>query len=289
MHRRRRSSKSKQSLLQKLQFWRHIKLTFVYNLVTRIPKRIRFVISSGVMTVLLLLTTFFGFQYVWLFLPVLVIMAYLMTYFAIVEGIDRAEWIVLFLMPVLYTGFIYAFYFLFPVRWLTRMPLIVMYGFSFYAILLTTNIFNVGVEKNIQLYRAAFSVNFLFQTFVMFLAVQVLLSFRQIYLLNAVGAVAITFPLAIQLLWSVKLKEVLSRNVVVYAGVLALIMGQVALFLSFLPLRSTIFSLFMTAAYYSLSGLLYHYLDEKLFRQTIREYSFVMIFVTIIVLLTIQW
>ena len=74
-----------------------------------------------------------------------------------------------------------------------------------------------------------------------------------------------------------------------YALLISFVLAQVALVLSFIPLKTTIYSLFITASYYSLSGLMYHYVDEKLFKQTIREYVFVIAFVCVIVLLTIRW
>lgn len=265
------------------------RFTFLYKLVTQLPKRLRFVIASSAMTGMLLLTTFFEFDKVWIFLPLLALLAYFFVYFSIIEGLHKAEWIVLFIMPVFFTIFVYCFYFLFPVRWLTRVPLLLTYGFSFYALLLTTNIFNVGVEKNIQLYRAAFSVNFLFQTLIIFLIMQVLQSFQLPFYLNVLATGLLIFPIAVQLLWSVKPQIELKREVLFYALLIALLLMELSLLISFLPMRSTIVSLLLTASYYSVGGLMYHYMDEKLFKQTIREYSFVVIFVVGIVLLTIQW
>lgn len=265
------------------------RITFLHKLISSLPKRLRFVISSIAMTGLLLLTTFFEFEMVWVFVPVLVLTVYIFTFFAIFEGVNKIEWVVLFVMPLLFTIFAYFFYFLFPVRWLTRVPLIVIYGFSFYAILLTSNIFNVGVEKNIQLYRAAFSVNYLFQTLIVFLAMQVLMSFRQAFLINGLVSFVIIFPIALQLLWSVKPQVKLEKSALFFALIISFILMQVSMILSFVPIRSTIYALVMTACYYSIAGLVYHLVDEKLFKQTIREYTFVMIFVGIIALLTIQW
>jgi hypothetical protein len=262
---------------------------FLYNLAIRLPKRLRFVISSVAMTGIMLLTTFFDFNLLWIFLPVLVLSIYFFTYFSILEGVEKIEWIVLFVMPLFFTIFTYFFYFLFPVRWLTRVPLIVMYGFSLYAILLTSNIFNVGVEKNIQLYRAAFSVNFLFQTLIVFLAIQVVTSFRQTFLINGLAAFGLLFPLAMQLLWSVKPQIRIERIQVQLAALIAFLMMQAAVVLSFIPLKSTIYALCITATYYSVAGLMYHYVDDKLFKQTVREYVFVIAFVCVIALLTLQW
>jgi hypothetical protein len=262
---------------------------YLYNLAHQVPRRIRFVISSIILTVLVLLTTFFEFQFVWIFVPVLIIATCIFTYFAVLDGISKNEVLLLFIVPVSFTVAAYLFYFLFPVRWLTRVPLILVYGMSIYAILLTSNIFNVGVEKNIQLYRAAFSVNYLFQTLVIFLSTEVILSFRLPFFVNAGLLFILLYGLSIQLLWSVSPQPVLERKVLFNGFILTFLIVQIAVAFSFIPLRSTIYSLLITASYYSLGGLFYHYLDNKLFKTTIREYVFVSMFVLIIVILTIPW
>lgn len=192
-------------------------------------------------------------------------------------------------MPVMFTITCYLFYFLFPVRWLTRVPFLVIYGCSMYAVLLTSNIFNVGVGKSLQLYRAAFSVNYFYQTLIMFLLFIVIFSFKQIFFINGVLVFLMVFPLSMQLLWSVKPKTSIDPKITTYSTLISLVISQLAIALSFMPVKSTIMALFLTACYYSLSGLFYNYLDEKLFRQTVREYIFVLGFVSVILLLSMQW
>src|SRR3990170_2589378 len=99
----------------------------------------------------------------------------------------------------------YLFYFLFPVRWLTRLPFIVLYGISIYAVLLCSNIFNVGVEKSIQLYRAAFSINFFYQAVVFFLFNNALFSFKLHFIFNSLLVFLTAFLLGFQFIWTVKL------------------------------------------------------------------------------------
>jgi hypothetical protein len=254
-----------------------------------IEKRIRFVISTFAMAGLMLLSTFFFFDKVWLFIPVLIIAAYFFTFFSVLEGIEKIEWFTLFLMPVLWTIAAYFFYFLFPGRWITRIPFIVVYGFSMYAILLTSNIFNVGVDRSLQLYRAAFSVNYFYQTLISFLIFNVILSFKLNFAVNALLVFLTIFPITMQLMWSIKLKIHSESYVKQYAFLVSLLISQLATLMSFVPVKSTIFALLLTACYYSISGLLYHFADQKLFKQTVREYVFVAGFVGAIVLLSIQW
>ena len=128
----------------------------------KIDKRLRLVISVLVLGLLMLISTFFNFDKVFFFLPIFIVVTYLLSYFSLLEGIKKIGWFGLFLMPELVTVFFYLFYFLFPGRWLTRLPFIFIYEVSIYAVLLCANIFNVGVEKNLQLYRAPFSIHFFF-------------------------------------------------------------------------------------------------------------------------------
>src|SRR3990167_2882780 len=159
---------------------------FLQKKALKIEKRFRFVISALVMGSLMLLSTFFLFDKALIFLAVFLVFGYLFTYFSILEGVEGIEWFTLFLMPIILTVSFYFFYFLFPVIWLTRLPFVFLYGISIYAVLLCSNIFNVGVEKSLQLYRAAFSVNFFYQMGVSFLFNNALFSFRLNFLINSI-------------------------------------------------------------------------------------------------------
>ena len=257
------------------------------NTFLKIEKRVRFVISSLLLSFIMLFSTFFLFDKAWFFIPVLGLFAYVLTYFSIIESIEKSEWLTLFILPVFFTISFYLFYFLFPVRWLTRVPFMLIYGVSIYAMFLTSNILNVGVEKSLQLYRAAFSVNYFYQTVIVFLFSNILFSFRVNYLINALGLGIVMLPLAIQLLWSIKLDLTLERVIFLYAALISIIVAQIALIVSFLPLKASLSALVVTASYYSLSGLINSYLDNRLFKQTIREYLFVWCFVIAIAILTL--
>lgn len=255
----------------------------------QIEKRIRFVINVFLMTLLMLASTFFFFDKAIFFIPIFIVAIYVLTYFSILQGIEKIEWLMLFLMPVLITVSFYLFYSLFPVRWLTRLPFILLYSFSLYAILLSSNIFNVGVEKSLQLYRAAFSVNYFYQTIIIFLAASVIFSFRLSPFINGVSMFVLSFLLSLQLFWSVKPKVSLSRLVISYSVLMSVVLLQVTILFSFIPVKLTVFALFTTAIYYSLCGFLYHHMEQKLFTNTIREYAIVIVFVLGIVLLSLQW
>lgn len=268
-----------------LKYLRH----FLEKKTIRIDKRIRLVISVLVLGFLMLFSTFFNFDKAIFFIPFFIISTYLFSYFSFLKGIKKFSWFGLFLMPVLITLFFYLFYFLFPGRWLTRIPFIFIYEVSIYAVLLCSNIFNVGVEKNLQLYRAAFSINFFYQAVVSFLFYNVLFSFKYNFLINIIGAGISSFLLSLQLFWSIRLDRHLDKDVLSYSFFTALIMMEIASIVSFVPARTAVYALFLTATYYSLTGIIHHHIDEKLFAETIREYLSVWIFVLIITLLSLSW
>ncbi len=237
----------------------------------------------------MLISSFFFFDKALYFVPLFFLAAYFLTYISLLYDIEKIEWFTLFIMPVLFTIAFYLFYLLFPVRWLTRLPFIGIYSFSFYAIVLTSNILNVGVEKSLQLYRAAFSVNYFYQTLVIFLSASVILSLHLNPVFNGILISFIAFLLALQLLWSVRLKIYLDKQIVHYSILIGIIVMQLTILLSFIPLKLSVAALCITAAYYSLCGLLYHYLEQKLFMQTIREYIIVSVFIFAIMILSIPW
>ncbi len=257
--------------------------------ILKIEKRFRFVISAVVLTAALLFSTFFFFDKAIFFVPLLAILSYWFTYFSLIEGIEKIEWFTLFFIPVSLTVSCYLFYFLFPGRWLTRIPFVGIYGVSIYAVLLCSNIFNVGVEKNLQLYRAAFSVNFFYQTFISFLIFNLLFIVGQSFFINGLIVGGSSFLLSLHLFWSIKLDHYFEKNIVLYALLVGLVLVQLAVVLSFVPIKSTIAALFLIASYYSLTGLIYNYIDQRLFFETIREYAIVLVFVFLIVLLSISW
>ena len=264
-------------------------LDFFQNKALRIEKRFRFVISAAALSLLMLTSTFFLFEKALMFIALFLVLGYFFTYFSLLEGIERIEWFTLFLMPIILTVSFYLFYFLFPVRWLTRLPFIFLYGISIYAVLLCSNIFNVGVEKSLQLYRAAFSVNFFYQMGVSFLFNNALFSFRLNFLINSILVFLAAFLLAFQLIWSVKLDLKVERTTILYGLFIGLVIGEIALLSSFVPLKSTIVALFLASSYYSLSGLIYSYLDQRLFKETIRSYISVWMVVFGIMILSLKW
>lgn len=255
----------------------------------RIEKRMRFVLSTVFLAVLLLVSTFFYYDAAVYILPLLIGATYLATFFALYEDIEKIEWFMLFLMPIAITISWYFFYYLFPGRWLTRLPFVISYAVSMYAVLLSSNIFNVGVEKNLQLYRAGFSVNYFFQTVVFFLLSSVIASFRWGFLANSIVFSVIGALLSLQLFWSIRLDLHIRKEVRFYTMLTTYLIGQGACILSFLPLPASMYALAMAVLYYCVAGLTYHMIDERLFSHTVREYVSILIIIFFLLFLSLNW
>jgi len=259
-----------------------MKLSRIYTSILNVDKKIRFVVSSGLLTALMLLSTLFLFDVAFVWIPVFILSTYTAVYFSVFEDIEKIEWLMLFLIPVLFTVVFYVFYFLFPVRWLTRIPFMIFYFISILTLLRAKNIFNVGVEKSLQLYRAAFSVNFFFHTVILFFVSSILFSLRQVYIVNGLVIGVTCFILSLQFFWTIRLRLWIDGEIFRYALLVGLVLFETATLLSFLPIPAPICTLLLTAGYYSICGLSYAFIDERFFKETVREYLIVLVFVFII-------
>jgi hypothetical protein len=108
-------------------------------------------------------------------------------------------------------------------------------------------------------------------------------------LVNGLVSFLVIFLFSLQLLWTVHLKKVIKKEIVFYSLFLAAIVSEGVVVFSFLPVPITVFSLLPTGVYYSLAGLIYHFIDKRLFYQTIREFLIVLGFILLVVFLSIPW
>jgi len=243
--------------------------------------------SSLVMTALMLLSTFYSSERMIVFVSLFIVSSYFFTYFSVYQGIKGIEWFTLFVIPVVLTLAIYFFYLFIPTRWLTRLPLLIIYEIFIYASLLISNIFNVGVKKSLKLYRAAFSINFLFQTIIIFLFANLIFALKFDFVSNFLILSTLLFILALQFFWSVNPVEHLEGKILKLSLFIGIILGEIVVVFSFLPIQGSIFALLVTAVYYALAGLFYLDLDGRLFRERIKEYLVVLVFILAIVLLSL--
>lgn len=254
-----------------------------------ISKRQQFVIATGFLTFGLMLTQLVSEDWRYPMAVGLSLFAYGLSALVLRDDLKNIEWLTLLTLPTLFTAAVSLFYFLLPGRWLTRVPVVVLYAIGMYALLLTENIYNVAVDRTIALLRAAHSVGFLLTIVVYFLLVQTILAFRFSFVFNALLVGVITFVLSFQALWSVVLENPVSRRVWHITAAITAVLAESVWAFSFWPTQSTLIVLFLTTTFYGTVGMAQQYLVERLYKKTVIEFSSLTLIVFLIVFFTTRW
>ncbi len=215
--------------------------------------------------------------------------AYGLSAWALFNDLKGMEWLTVLILPVLYPVAVALFYFLLPVRLLSRVMILSIFGIGMYALLLTENIFSVAAIRTIQLLRAAHAVGFLLTLLVAFFLWDTLFSFRLAPWWNALGVGITSLPLILQGLWSVNLEEKISREVVNNSLGLSWGLTSLALMISFWPVTITIASLFLVTGLYVGLGLIQNRISGRLFKKTVTEYLWVSGLVAGLTFLLARW
>lgn len=255
-----------------------------------LSKRQRYALTTIILTAGLLATQLVSFDKRLEMVLGLSAVSYLTSAWALREDLGGVEWITLLILPTMYTASVAVFYFLLPVRWLTRLPTAFIFAVGMYALLLTENIYNVAAERSIQLVRAAHSIGLLLTLMTAFLFFNTLFSFRLPFYQNGFFAGLIAFPLILQALWSVYLSErSIPKSAWFYTFGSALLIIEAAIFLSFWPVKGSIASLYLTALLYTLVGIGQQRILERLFKGVLRELIIVSSVVFVLMLLATRW
>lgn len=252
-------------------------------------KRQQFVAVTLLLTGGLVLTQLVPVEARYPLVVILALFSYLGSAFVLREDLKGVEWLTLLTLPTLFTGAIALFYFLLPVRWLTRLPVAALYAVGIYALILTENIYNVAASRTIGLLRAAHSVGFLLTLVTYFLLVQTILAFRFFVFTNTLLVGILSFVLVLQSLWSMELEGEVSRRVWRLSLTLALVLSQMTWAFSFWPVTTTLQALFLTTCFYGLVGMAQQYVVEKLYKKNVIELFSVVAIVFVVVILATRW
>ena len=265
------------------------KWLFLWSRRPWLPKRQQFVLATISLSAGLLLTQLVSLDLRYPLVFVLAIAAYGLSAFVLRDDLHSIEWLTLLALPTLFTAAVAMFYFLLPVRWLTRLPVAVLYGVGMYALLLTENIYSVAAERTIALLRAAHSVGFLLTLLTYFLLTQTVLAFRFYPVINAILIGLVSFVLVLQSLWAMELTSRVSRRVRDISIAVTLFLINVVWIFSFFPTTGTIKALLFTTLFYSSVGIAQQYLVEKLYKKTLIDFTLVVVIVFCIALIATNW
>ncbi len=252
-------------------------------------KREKFALIVGILTGGLFLVQLVGPNLRYPFIFILVGLTYFLSAWGLREELTGVEWLTLLILPAMYAGALSFFYFLLPVRWLTRLPTAILFAVGMYAILLVENIYNVAAIRTIQLLRAAHSVGLLLTLFTVFLVYSIVFSLHAPFYWNLPLVLLVSFPLVLQALWVMKLEEKISGEIIFYAVVISLGLGEMAFVFSFWPIQGILEALFLTTGFYTVVGIVQQHLIERLFQRTMVEFMAVSGIVFALVLFTTSW
>lgn len=254
-----------------------------------LSKRQQFVMVTLLLTGGLILTQVVPADFRYAMVALLTAVSYVAIAFTLREDLHGIEWVTVLVLPTLFTTGVSMFYFLLPVRWLTRLPIAGLYAVGLYALLLTENIYHVASNRSIALLRAAHSVGFLLTLITYFLLVSTVFSFRFPIILTIGATGIITYLLIFQSLWAIEFGEEASSRIVRFSFVLSAVFVELVWVFMFWPVKSVLVSLFLTTSYYSLVGMTQQYLAEKLYKKTVIEFFSVAAIVFVIVLFATRW
>lgn len=253
-----------------------------------LSKREKIIITSVVLSLGLLSTQLVPFYLTYRFIVGLTILAYLLSLWALWEGMNKIKAVILLILPTFFTLAVASFYFLLPIRWLTRLPVALIFGLVFYTLLLSQNVFNVASVRTIPLYRVASTTVFILTLLTIYLLFNVMFSFKLFFIWNGVVVFLLSFPLILQVLWTIEM-EGLSNLILVYCIILALIMAEVGLSLSFWPISKAMASLVLSTTLFITLGISTHALRDRLTRGIAWEYLGWGIIIFLIATFTTSW
>ncbi|MEK9143960.1 MAG: hypothetical protein AAB481_05045 [Patescibacteria group bacterium] len=252
-------------------------------------KRQQFVIITVILTLGLMVTQMAPSDWRYPLVATFSLATFLLTAFGLREDLAGIEWLTLLALPTLFTAAVLLFYFLLPIRWLTRLPVAALYAVGMYALLLTENIFNVAAERSIALLRAAHTIGFLLTLVTYFLLISTIFSFRLSIGWTVLFIGSMSFALILQALWSVELTARVSGVAGRITAVLTLALMELVWIFEFWPVTSTLIALFLTTCVYCSVGMAQQYIGEKFYKKTAVEFGSVAVIVFIILLIATKW
>lgn len=254
-----------------------------------LTKRQKIIITTVILTIGLLSTQLVDFSLRFKFIAGLSVLAYMLSLWSLWEGLNLTKAAVLLILPVFFTAAVSSFYFLLPVRWLTRLPVAFLFGLTFYLLLLAQNVFNVASIRTIPLYRAASTASFLFTLLSAFFIFNVIYAFNLLFIWNGLAVLLICFPLILQSLWIIGMEDFVSAHILVQSLVLSFILAELSLSFSFWPMPTTIWSLSLSSSIYVLLGLTTQILRGKGNKRVVWEYLGIGAIILVVSFLTTSW
>jgi len=194
----------------------------------------------------------------------------------------------IFILPFFYSLAFGLFYFLVPVRMLTRIIMTSLYVIGLYSLFLSENIFTVSSMRTIALLSGARTVALTITLISFFFLSNVVFTLHLNVFITLIIIFTYTLPLVLHSLWSHTLEKSLLSEMI-WSLFLTVCLFELSIMLWFWPSTPTLIALFLTGVFYSLIGLSQAWFDKKLFKAVIWEYLLVSIIVFIALVIYTSW
>lgn len=237
---------------------------------TSLSKRQKIIFTSLILSVGLLYTQFVPFYLIHRFVFVLAVLAYILSLWTLWVGIDKLKALVLLILPTLFT-LAFSSYYLLIVSDLTRVLVAIGFGLTFYALLLSENIFNVSSTRTIPLYRVAYTIAFVLTIITSSLLYVVIFSLPLLFIWRGLLVFLLTFILCVHIFWTTEMEK-LDKKIIIYSTIVALIIGEEALALCFWPISNILAGMILSVSLYFILGIMTDYLRERLSREVMLGY-----------------
>ena len=262
-----------------IQIWHRIKRK--KNYLFDIPKRQKFIVSVAILSLVL----FFSEHYLGkggIYIAILLsIFTDLFVFWAIRSDLKGNFSPQIFILPLIYTLACSLFYFLVPVRFITRVGMTSLYALGLYSLLLSENIFIVSSIRTIALLSSARTVSFIVTILSYFFLSNVVFSLHFNILVTLLLIFAFSFPLILHSIWTHTLENNF-RSQIEWIFLIAICLVETAFVLWFWSTTPTIIALFLTGLFYVLIGISQVWLDKRLFKGVMWEYIWVAVIVFLV-------
>lgn len=252
-------------------------------------RREKFVIASILLSFGLLGSQYVPVEYRYWAVIVFSLLSYLVSAWVLSDDLQRYELITIVPFSAMYTAAVGFFYFLLPENLLSRIFILILFGVGMYGVYLTSNIFSVAKGRSIQLLHAAHAISMIFTLLTSLFFLNTIFSLKLHFWFNAILTFSSHFPLIFLSLWSIKLEPQVTKQILQLSLMLSIILVEFTIVLSFFPFQVWHLSLFVMSIMYIGLGIFHSYLKERLFVNTLQEYSMVAGFVAIVFLLLFPW
>lgn len=240
-------------------------------------KRAYFLISSFFLTAVFFFLSRISFQ--WKYAAIIGFSVGVMIYQSLLfytMSVRKENLLASIILPGIFSLSVSLFRFLFAVNWVWQVTLLVVYFFGIYTLFLIENVYLVSIEvKTVPLYRAASTVGFLITLVTAFFAYEIIFSFRLAGWQNGLLVFGVNLFLLFHFFWKTNLSRPFSIDNLKLSLIFSLILGELALGISFWPLETTKSALYLTSVLYVFLGLAQAFCQEKLFKETVREFILV--------------